>query len=123
LAASHVTTANNGMSAKTLECTLGVRYRVGWPMLQRLREAMVNVERKPLSGQVEVADAPCSRRFQRQLATAQPNRRTSRSRGLAFRRLLKQSVVTKLADEADVTPGYDWLSQCATFEEEQTDHP
>jgi len=53
-AAWHVTTAKNGMSAKTLERTLGVRYRVAWTMLQRFRVAMVNAERKPLSGEVEV---------------------------------------------------------------------
>lgn len=53
-AAWHVTTAKNGMSAKTLERTLGTSYRVAWTMLQRFRVAMVNVERKQLSGDVEV---------------------------------------------------------------------
>jgi len=53
-AAWHVTTAKNGMSAKTLESTLGTSYRVAWTMLQRFRVAMVDVERKPLSGDVEV---------------------------------------------------------------------
>ncbi len=43
-AAWHVTTAKNGMSAKTLERTLGVRYRVAWSMLQRFRVAMVRSE-------------------------------------------------------------------------------
>ncbi len=52
-AAWHMTTAKNGMSA-TMERTLGVRYRVAWTMLQRYRVAMVNAERKPLSGEVEV---------------------------------------------------------------------
>jgi hypothetical protein len=32
-----------GLSAKTLERTLGVRYRVAWAMLQRFRVAMVPV--------------------------------------------------------------------------------
>jgi len=36
------------------------------------------------------------------------NRRTSRSRGLVFRRLLEQAVVTAPVTEADVTYGYDW---------------
>lgn len=36
------------------------------------------------------------------------NRRTSRSRGLLFRRLLEQAVVTGPITEADVTHGYDW---------------
>lgn len=53
-AAWHVTTAKNGLSAKTLERTLGVRYRVAWAMLQRFRVAMVRAERERLSGKVEV---------------------------------------------------------------------
>jgi transposase-like protein len=53
-AAWHVTTAKSGLSAKTLERTLGVRYRVAWVMLQRLRVAMVRAERERLSGEVEV---------------------------------------------------------------------
>ena len=36
------------------------------------------------------------------------NRRTSRSRGLVFRRLLEQAVVTKPVTETDVMHGYDW---------------
>jgi transposase-like protein len=36
------------------------------------------------------------------------NRRTSRSRGLVFRRLLEQAVVTPPVTEADVTYGYNW---------------
>ncbi len=36
------------------------------------------------------------------------NRRTSRSRGLVFRRLLEQATVTGPITEADVTNGYDW---------------
>jgi transposase-like protein len=53
-AAWHVTTAKNGMSAKTLERTMGISYRVAWTMLQRFRVAMVHSERKPLSGTVEI---------------------------------------------------------------------
>ncbi len=53
-AAWHVTTAKNGMSAKTLERTIGTSYQVAWMMLQRFRVAMVNTERKQLSGDVEV---------------------------------------------------------------------
>lgn len=53
-AAWHVTTAKNGMSAKTLERTLGTSYHVAWMMLQRLRIAMVNSERTKLTGTVEV---------------------------------------------------------------------
>jgi transposase-like protein len=39
------------------------------------------------------------------------NRRTSRSRGLVFRRLLEQAVATNPVTEADVTEGYDWSSR------------
>lgn len=53
-AAWHVTTAKNGMSAKTLERTLGTSYRVAWTMLQRYRVAMVRSERERLFGNVEV---------------------------------------------------------------------
>lgn len=53
-AAWHLTTAKNGLSAKTLERTLGVRYRVAWTMLQRFRVAMVRAGRSRLSGTVEV---------------------------------------------------------------------
>ena len=53
-AAWHLTTAKNGMSAKTLERTLGTSYRVAWTILQRFRVAMVNSERKKLSGTIEI---------------------------------------------------------------------
>jgi transposase-like protein len=53
-AAWHVTTAKNGLSAKTLERTLGTRYRVAWAILQRFRVAMVRSEREQLAGDVEV---------------------------------------------------------------------
>ena len=53
-AAWHVTTAKNGLSAKTLERTLGTSYHVAWMMLQRFRVAMVNAERAKLSPSVGV---------------------------------------------------------------------
>lgn len=53
-AAWHVSTAKNGLSAKTLERTLGTKYRVAWTMLQRFRVAMVDAKRKQLSGNIEV---------------------------------------------------------------------
>jgi transposase-like protein len=53
-AAWHVTTAKNGMSAKTLERMMGISYRVAWAMLHRFRVAMVRTSREPLSGEVEV---------------------------------------------------------------------
>ena len=36
------------------------------------------------------------------------NRRTSRSRGLVFRRLLEQAVSTRPVTEADINYGYRW---------------
>lgn len=56
-AAWHVTTAKNGLSAKTLERTLGTSYRTAWAMLQRYRVAMVRSERELLSGTVEVDES------------------------------------------------------------------
>ena len=53
-AAWHLTTSKNGLSAKTLERTLGANYRVAWAMLQRYRVAMVRAERESLYGDVEV---------------------------------------------------------------------
>lgn len=53
-AAWHVSSAKNGMSAKTLERTIGTSYQVAWMMLQRFRVAMVNADRNQLSGDVEV---------------------------------------------------------------------
>ena len=53
-AAWHVCTAKNGMSAKTLERTIGTSYHVAWMMLQRFRVAMVNSERTKLTGIVEI---------------------------------------------------------------------
>lgn len=56
-AAWHVTTAKNGLSAKTLERTLGTSYHVAWAMLQRFRVSMVRSEREKLSGHVEIDEA------------------------------------------------------------------
>lgn len=53
-AAWHLTTAKNGLSAKTLERTLGTSYRTAWAILQRYRVSMVRSERERLSGSVEV---------------------------------------------------------------------
>lgn len=53
-AAWHVSTAKNGMSAKTLERTIGTSYHVAWMMLQRFRVAMVHSKRTKLTGTVEV---------------------------------------------------------------------
>jgi hypothetical protein len=49
-AAWHLTTAKSGLSAKTLEKTLGTSYVTAWAILQRFRVAMVRSEREQLSG-------------------------------------------------------------------------
>ncbi len=49
-----VTTAKSGLSAVTLERTLGVSYRTAWGILHRFRVAMVRSERGLLRGEVEV---------------------------------------------------------------------
>ena len=49
-----VAAPKNGLSAKTLERTLGVSYHTAWAMLQRFRVAMVRSERTRLAGDVEV---------------------------------------------------------------------
>ena len=45
-AAWHMITAKNGMSAKTLEQTMGISYHVAWHMLHRFRVAMVRASRE-----------------------------------------------------------------------------
>jgi transposase-like protein len=50
----HLTTAKSGLSAKTLERTLGTSYRTAWAILQRYRVSMVRSERERLSGTIEV---------------------------------------------------------------------
>tara|TARA_R110002072_G_scaffold287900_1_gene453854 strand:+ start:2786 stop:3760 length:975 start_codon:yes stop_codon:yes gene_type:complete len=50
----HMTTAKNGLSAKTVQRTLGTSYRTAWKMLHQYRIAMVRSEREKLSGVVEI---------------------------------------------------------------------
>lgn len=50
----HMTTAKNGVSAKTVQRTVGTSYRTAWKMLHQYRIAMVRSERKKLSGTVEI---------------------------------------------------------------------
>ena len=49
-----MTAAKNGLSAKTMQRTLGTSYRTAWKMLHQYRIAMVRSEREQLSGIVEV---------------------------------------------------------------------
>ncbi len=53
-AAWHLTTAKNGMSAKTFERDRRINYRAGWMIRGRFRVAMVRAERERLSGKIEV---------------------------------------------------------------------
>jgi len=53
-----VTTATPGISTRQLQRQLGIeRYQTAWTMLHKLRRAMVNPEREPLTGAAEVDDA------------------------------------------------------------------
>jgi transposase-like protein len=54
-AAWHITSAKNGVSAKTLHRLLGLgSYQTAWAMLHRFRAAMVRPGRDSLTGEVEV---------------------------------------------------------------------
>ena len=54
-AAYRMTTNTSGISATQLQRQLAIgRYETAWMMLQKLRRAMVNPERTPLTGAVEV---------------------------------------------------------------------
>lgn len=52
-----MTTAKNGLSAKTLQRTIGTSYRTAWKLLHRYRIAMVRSEREQLSGIVEIDES------------------------------------------------------------------
>ena len=55
LAAWLVATHRNGMSARQLRLQLGLgSYKTAWLLLQKLRRAMVDPDRRPLAGLVEV---------------------------------------------------------------------
>ena len=56
--AAHLTsTHSNGMSARQLEDQLGLTYRTAWLLTQKLRRSMVDPDRAPLEGVVEVDQA------------------------------------------------------------------
>src|ERR1700685_355395 len=56
-AADLMTTHSNGMSARQLEDQLGVTYKTAWLLTQKLRRTMVDPNRDPLEGVVEVDQA------------------------------------------------------------------
>src|SRR5712692_6512904 len=55
-AAHLMATHSNGMSALQLKGQLGLSYRATWLLTQKLRRSMVDPEREPLEGAVEVRD-------------------------------------------------------------------
>ena len=56
-AAHLMSTHSNGMSARQLEDQLGLTYKTAWLLTQKLRRSMVNPDREPLEGVVEVDQA------------------------------------------------------------------
>jgi hypothetical protein len=56
-AAHLMATHSNGMSARQLEDQLGVTYKTAWLLAQKLRRSMVDPDRDPLEGVVEVDQA------------------------------------------------------------------
>ena len=56
-AAHLMATHSNGMSALQFEAQLGITYRTAWLLAQKLRRSMVDPEREPLEGVVEVDQA------------------------------------------------------------------
>lgn len=57
LAAYLMATHSNSISALQLQPKLGVSYKTAWLVLHKLRRAMVNPERTPLSGTVDVDES------------------------------------------------------------------
>jgi predicted RNA-binding Zn-ribbon protein involved in translation (DUF1610 family) len=56
-AAHWMSTHSNGMSARQLEDQLGLTYKTAWLLTQKLRRSMVDPDREPLEGVVEVDQA------------------------------------------------------------------
>src|SRR5437879_3947887 len=56
-AAHLMSTHSNGMSAVQLEAQLGITYKTAWLLAQKLRRSMIDPQREPLEGVVEVDQA------------------------------------------------------------------
>lgn len=54
LAAYMVATHSNGISALQLQPKIGVGYKTAWLLLHKLRRAMVDPDRTPLEGVIEI---------------------------------------------------------------------
>lgn len=75
LAAWLVATHKNGISARQLWLQLGLgSYKTAWLLLQKLRQAMVDPEREPLAGLVEVDETSLPFRTQDEPVRAKPGR-------------------------------------------------
>jgi transposase-like protein len=75
LVARLVATHKNGMSARQLWLQLGLgSYKTAWLLLRKLRRAMVDPEREPLAGLVEVDETSLSFRTKDDPVTAKPGR-------------------------------------------------
>ena len=75
LAAWLVATHKNGISARQLWLQLGLgSYKTAWLLLRKLRRAMVDPEREPLAGLVEVDETSLSFRAKDEPAAAKPGR-------------------------------------------------
>ena len=75
LAAWLVATHKNGMSARQLGLQLGLgSYKTAWLLLRKLRRAMVDPEREPLAGLVEVDETSLSFRTKDDPVAAKPGR-------------------------------------------------
>jgi len=59
-AAHLMATQSNGMSAVQLEAQLGITYKTAWLLAQKLRRSMIDPQREPLEGVVEVDQAELS---------------------------------------------------------------
>jgi len=123
-AAWHVSTAKNGMSAKTLERTLGYNGLSARGFKHEItvqsssddpaHVSMLGVHRvssllkRWILGTHQGSVAPEHLQSYLEEFTFRFNRRKSRSRGLVFRRLLERAVSTGPVTERDVTNGYKW---------------
>jgi hypothetical protein len=56
-AAHLMATHSNGMSAVQFEAQLGITYKTAWLLAQKLRRSMIDPQREPLEGVVEVDQA------------------------------------------------------------------
>src|ERR687889_1263266 len=75
LAAWLVATHKNGISARQLWLQLGLgSYKTAWLLLRKLRRAMVDPEREPLAGLVEVDEASLPFRTRDDPVAAKPGR-------------------------------------------------